>query len=175
MTVQRLVVADFADCASIYDAAAKAKAAGFAPMDVLSPFPLEGLDETLSLPRSPIRWPMLAAALLVAACAYALEYWTSVRAYPFNSGARPPDSWPIFPLVPFEVGVLAAGVAGFAALLILCGLPRIDHPLLAFPMTERATVDRFVLVFHDLEDDAQARRLRDILFEAHAQRIEASS
>ena len=69
------------------------------------------------------------AALALAAAAYALEFWSAVYAYPIDSGGRPLNSWPIFLLVPFEVGVLAAAVAGFAALLVLCGLPRLHHPL----------------------------------------------
>ena len=58
-----------------------------------------------------------------------LEFWSAVYAYPIDSGGRPLNSWPIFLLVPFEVGVLAAAVAGFAALLVLCGLPRLHHPV----------------------------------------------
>jgi hypothetical protein len=82
----------------------------------------------LRLGESPIRWPMLIAALSVAAVAYALEFWSAVYAYPIDSGGRPLNSWPIFLLVPFEVAVLAAAVAGFAALLFLCGLPCLHHP-----------------------------------------------
>ena len=39
--------------------------------------------------------------------------------------------------MPFEVGVLAAAVAGFAALLVLCGLPRLHHPLFDCDAIER--------------------------------------
>ena len=102
---------------------------GFDPLDALTPCPVEELDDILRLDKSPIRWPMLIAALVVAAAAYALEFWSAVYAYPIDSGGRPLNSWPIFLLVPFEVGVLAAAVAGFAALLVLCGLPRLHHPL----------------------------------------------
>ena len=48
--------------------------------------------------------------------------------------------------MPFEVGVLAAAVAGFAALLVLCGLPRLHHPLFDCDAIERATDDRYFLL-----------------------------
>ena len=75
-----------------------------------------------------------------------MEFWSAVYAYPIDSGGRPLNSWPIFLLVPFEVGVLAAAVAGFAALLVLCGLPRLHHPLFDCDAIERATDDRYFLL-----------------------------
>ena len=120
-----LVVAEFRNGDDLSAAARDARKQGFDAIDALTPCPVEGLDEILGLDTSPIRWPMLIAALVVAGAAYGLEFWSAVYAYPINSGGRPLNSWPIFLLVPFEVGVLAAAVAGFAALLALCGLPRL--------------------------------------------------
>ena len=144
---------------------------GFPPLDALSPYPVEGLDEALRLLKSPIRWPMLLFAVFVAAIAYALQYWTAVYAYPINSGGRPLNSWPIFPLVPFEVGILAAGVAGFAALLTLCGLPRVNHPLFDWDAVERATDDRYFLLLGAPEEASESARLRTVLEGARAIRV----
>jgi hypothetical protein len=49
-------------------------------------------------------------------------------------------------LVPFEVGILAAATAGFIALVVLCGLPRLNHPLFDWRRVERATDDRYFLL-----------------------------
>jgi hypothetical protein len=144
---------------------------GFPPLDALSPYPVEGLDEALWLPQSPIRWPMLIFAVSIAALAYALQYWTAVYAYPIHSGGRPLNSWPIFPLVPFEVGILAAAVAGFAALLTLCGLPRVNHPLFDWDVIERATDDRYFLLVGAPDDASESRRLRTVLAGARAIRV----
>ena len=40
------------------------------------------------------------------ALAYALEYYSAVINYPYNSGGRPFDAWPAFMLVPFATGIL---------------------------------------------------------------------
>ena len=166
-----LVIAEFRDADDLCAAARNVRMRGFDPIDALTPCPVEELDDILRLENSPIRWPMLIAALAVAASAYAVEFWTAVYAYPIDSGGRPLNSWPIFLLVPFEVGVLAAAVAGFAALLVLCGLPRLHHPLFDCDAIERATDDRYFLLVR-APPKAESDSLMVVLFAARAMRIE---
>jgi hypothetical protein len=166
-----LVIAEFRDADDLCAAARNIRIRGFDPVDALTPCRVEGLDEALHLENSPIRWPMLIAALAVAASAYVLEFWTAVYAYPIDSGGRPVNSWPIFLLVPFEVGVLAAAVAGFAALLVLCGLPRLHHPLFDYDAIERATNDRYFLLVR-APPEAEGDALKVLLFAVRALRIE---
>jgi Alternative complex III, ActD subunit len=168
---QPLVIAEFRDADDLCAAARNVRRSGFHPIDALTPCQVEGLDDALHLPESPIRWPMLIAAVLVAASAYALEFWTAVYAYPIDSGGRPLNSWPIFLLVPFEVGVLAAAVTGFAALLILCGLPRVNHPLFDCDAIERATDDRYFLLVRG-PPGTESDTLKGLLLGARAVRIE---
>jgi hypothetical protein len=164
-------VAEFRSPSDLTDAIRRAHDEGFPPLDALSPYPVEGLDEALGLPKSPIRWPMLIFAVSVATLAYALQYWSAVYAYPIHSGGRPLNSWPIFPLVPFEVGILAAGIAGFAALLALCGLPRVNHPLFDWDAIERATDDRYFLLVGAPAEASESLRLQIILAAARAIRV----
>lgn len=161
-----LILAEFGGPKALLAAARTARDQGFTVVDALTPYPVEEIEETLGLPTSPIRWPMLFAALGVAAFAYGLEYWSAVAAYPINSGGRPLNSWPIFLLVPFEVGVLAAAIAGFIALLVLCGLPRLHHPLFDSAHVDHATDDRYVLMVEAPSGDGEAQRLRSLLIEA---------
>ena len=111
---------------------------------------------------------MLIAALALAAFAYGLESWSAILAYPIESGGRPLNSWPVFLLVPFEVGVLAAGLAGFGALLVLCGLPRLNHPLFEWDAIERATDDRYFLLMARPEREEESDRLRTVLSDLKA-------
>ena len=164
-------VAEFRSPSDLTAAIQRMRDQGFRPLDALSPYSVEGLDEALLLAKSPIRWPMLILALCVAALAYALQYWTAVYAYPIHSGGRPLNSWPIFPLVPFEVGILAAGVAGFAALLALCRLPRVNHPLFDWDAIERATDDRYFLLIGAPAEASESERLRTVLASARAIRV----
>ena len=162
------IVAEFGAPQALTLAARGAREQGFKLADALTPCPVEEVEDALGLETSPIRWPMLIAAVGVAACAYGLEYWSAVYAYPINSGGRPLNSWPIFLLVPFEVGILAAAIAGFVALLVLCGLPRLNHPVFEWRPIERATDDRYFLLIEAPRDERDGQRLRSLLLEAQA-------
>jgi hypothetical protein len=170
--VERAMIAEFGNPDALSAAVRRVRDEGFRPLDALTPCPVEGLDEALGLKRSPIRWPMLIFGVGVAAFAFWLEWWSAVFAYPIDSGGRPLNSWPVFLLVPFEVGVLAAGLAGFIALLLLCGLPRLNHPLFDWDAIERATDDRYFLLMAAPRDESEDGRLRTLLADAKALRIQ---
>ena len=57
----------------------------------INALPSRGLDDILRLDDLPIRWPMLIAALGVAAAAYAVEFWSAVYAYPHRLGRPAPQ------------------------------------------------------------------------------------
>ena len=166
--MSRSALAEFGTPDAITDAADRVERDGFAILDALTPFPMPGLSDRLGAGASPIRIAMAAAGFGTAAFAFALQYYSSVFAYPINSGGRPLDSWPVFLLVPFEVGVLAAAIAGFATFMIRSGLPRLHHPVFALPNIERASQDRFFLIVESPASEADARRLRRTLAEAGA-------
>lgn len=132
---------------------------GHRPLDAYTPFPLEELSGALPPARNPVRFVMAVAGFGAAAAMYGLQWYSAVVDYPLNSGGRPLHSWPVFTLVPFEFGVLAAAVAGFAAMLWACGLPRLNHPVHDMPQFERASQDRFLLLVAPKAEPA-ALRLR---------------
>ena len=73
-----LVIAEFRDADDLCAAARNVRMRGFDPLDALTPCPVEGLDDILRLEDLPIRWPMLIAALGVAALGLCVEFWTAV-------------------------------------------------------------------------------------------------
>ncbi len=112
----KTLVATFHTPEALMRAAEKTKAEGFPPEDALTPFPIDGIDGVLGLKQANIRRRMAFAGFSAAAFAYALEWYSAAIAYPYNSGGRPFNSWPVFLLFPFELGVLVAGITGFIAL-----------------------------------------------------------
>jgi hypothetical protein len=140
------LLAEFRDPETLQHALGQVKLARHRAIDAFTPYPVEGLAEELAVGPSRIRYVMLAGGLIVAAFAFALQWYSAVIAYPINSGGRPMNSWQVFWLVPFEAGVFAAALCGVVAWLWSCGLPRLHHPLFEIPGFERATQDRFFLL-----------------------------
>jgi hypothetical protein len=143
------LLAEFHTAHETLAAAAKAAAAGIPAADVLSPNPLEGIEAHLAPgpDRAPIGWVMFAAGALGALGGYGMQWYSAVIDYPINSGGRGLNSWPAFLLVPYETAILSAAVVGVLGWLWMCGLPRLYHPLFAADIVERASQDRYLLVF----------------------------
>jgi hypothetical protein len=104
----------------------------------------------------------------MAILAYAMQWYSAVVAYPIDSGGRPLNSWPIFLLVPFEVGILAAAIAGFVTFIVAGGLPRLHHRLFDYPGIERASQDRFFVLVARADDSEADDRARGFLFRSGA-------
>jgi hypothetical protein len=162
-----MLLAEFNDARMLEDAAREIRRRGFAIVDAFTPFPIKSLIDMIDTRPSRIRGAMLVAGLAVAAGAFALQWYSAVIDYPINSGGRPLNSWPVFLLVPFEVGVLAAAIGGFVAMLLSCGLPRLHHPVFEAIGFERATQDRFFLLVCD-PDGVGPAPLRDAFRELGA-------
>ena len=151
------LLAEFLDADALKAGLAQARAAGYDVLEAFTPFPIEGLADQLGQERSNIRPVMLAGGLGIAAFAFALQWYSAVIDYPIISGGRPLNSWQVFLLVPFEVGVFAAALAGVIAFFWSCRLPRLQDPLFDIPGFERATQDRYFLLAATQRDASDLR------------------
>ncbi|MGH6992114.1 MAG: quinol:electron acceptor oxidoreductase subunit ActD [Caulobacteraceae bacterium] len=156
------LLVSFPTAKEIIFAARRAQERELVILDAYTPFPIAELGA--EPPESGrIGWMALLGGLLGAGVAYGLEALSAGIAYPFDSGGRPYQSWPVFFLAPFEVGVLLAAIFAFAAFLSLTGLPRLNHPVFEADLVERASRDRFVLALAEPADAEGARRLDECL------------
>ncbi|MEO8494576.1 MAG: DUF3341 domain-containing protein, partial [Planctomycetota bacterium] len=114
------------------------------------------------LKRSPMPWIILAGGMLGGTAVYALEVWINLVAYPLNIGGRPLHSWPSFIPATFEGTVLIASVFAIVGVILLCGLPRLHHPVFEIEAFKRASTDGFFLAVKadDVQFDAGALRER---------------
>lgn len=156
------VVATFDSPEATTLAAQEATRRGFEVLDAFTPFALEGVGGDPPHRRS-IGWSALAGGLVGSGVTYFLEGLSAGVAYPFDSGDRPHQSWPVFLIAPFEIGVLFAGVFGFIAFLLSTGLPRLNHPFFDLEESDRVSHDRFMLAFAAPGDEDKARSLRAAL------------
>jgi hypothetical protein len=168
----KVLVAQFETPEALISAAKKLKAEGHPAMDAFTPFPVEEAMAALDLPRTSLKRNMAIAGFGMAAFTYALEFYSAVFAYPYDSGSRPLNSWPVFLLVPFEVGILAGAIVGFITFLYECGLPSLYHPIFDVRDIERANEDRFFLAVKGNAGSAGHERLRRLLQDERALFVE---
>jgi hypothetical protein len=157
------LVAEFGDAETLIQAATCLRRDGHLLLDAFTPFRLPELDDIMMVRLPRVRVSMLLGGSVMALFAYFLQWYSSVVNYPLNVGGRPLNSWPVFLLVPFEVGMFAAALSGLIAFLWHCRLPALYHPIFDTTGLERATQDRFFLLAAQTEEEQRNASLRHAL------------
>jgi len=137
------VVGYFLEPAEALAAAAKTRDAGWKHFDVLTPFPVHGMEEAMGQARSWIPYVTAVLAFLGILFAQALQNYVMVYDWPQNFGGKPFAAWPSFVPITFEAMVFWAAI-GTAVVAIAAG--KVDSvPQPPVSAETGATVDRFVL------------------------------
>jgi len=139
------LMAEFEDPTSLVTATERAHHEGYRIMDAYSPFPIEELHEALGSRHTRLPLIVLIGGLVGCIGGYALQYWSSVIAYPLNIGCKPLHSCPAFIPVTFECTILAAALSCVLGMLALNGLPMPYHPVFNLPRFALASRNRFFL------------------------------
>ena len=116
------LLAEFDDADGLLRAARTVRAAGFSHVDAYSPYPLSGVAEALGMRHTAVPALMLTGGLVGCVAGFLMQYWINVVDYPINVGGRPPNSWPSFIPVTFELTVLTSALVGLFGFLAMCGL-----------------------------------------------------
>jgi hypothetical protein len=87
----------------------------------------------------------LAGGLTGLATAATLQFYLMTYYYPTIVGGKEYRSWEAFVPIFFELTVLLSGFFTLFALVGLCGLPRLFHPLDSHPTFNRSTQGGFFL------------------------------
>ena len=139
------LMAEFEQPEQILRAVRKAREAGYKVMDAYTPYTVEGLADELGLKRTRIPFVVLMGGLVGAALGFFMQYHAMAVNYRMNVGGRPPNSWPVFLPITFEVMVLVSGFAALFGMLLLNGLPQPYHPVFNVNRFLEANQDRFFL------------------------------
>jgi hypothetical protein len=151
------LAAQFDTPAGIYQAATKAREAGYEWFDCHVPFPVHGLDKAMGVKHTILPVLVFFAGFTGLCVAIFLQVFTNslqvnlwalveVVGYQFNVSGKPLISTPAFVPVAFELTVLFSAVSCVALMLFLNKLPCLYHPILKSSKMKRITDDRFVLV-----------------------------
>jgi len=154
------LMAEFEDPTSLVTATERAHHEGYRHMDAYSPYPIEELHDALGARHTRLPLIVLIGGLVGCLGGYALQYWSSVIAYPLNIGGKPLHSWPAFIPVTFECTILAAALSCVLGMLALNGLPMPYHPVFNLARFVLVSCNRFFLCIEakDPKFDLEATR-----------------
>jgi len=155
----RGVLALYADPDSLLHAATRAREHGFEGMDAFTPYAVHGMSEALGIRKSWVPWVTLVMGLGGATLGLTFMIWTSAYDWPILVGGKPMISLPAFIPITFECGVLLGGTMTLAALLLACGLPNLNKPILDRDLTN----DRFGLWIPEVGPDWNESRIFMVL------------
>jgi hypothetical protein len=139
------LIAEFDQPKTLLDRARRLYEAGYRHISAYSPFPIEGLAETIGFRRTRLPLLVLLGGIAGAVGGFLLQYYAAVIDYPWIVGGRPFNSWPAFMIVTFELTILVAAIVGVVSLLIANRLPMPYHPVFNAPRFKLASQDRFFL------------------------------
>lgn len=164
------LLAEFDSAEALLSAIRRFRSQGYRHLDAFTPWPVHGLAEALGCARTGMAPVVLAGGVLGGLTGYFMQFYTMAVDYPLNVGGRPLHSWPAFIAITFEMTVLGAALAGFAAMLILSRLPCLHHPVFEVERFERAAIDGFFLGIQ-ASDPCFGEQTRRLLQEARAVEI----
>lgn len=157
------MMAEFDTPTDIVVAAQRTTEAGYKRIDAYSPFPIEELAEAIGFHKNGVALVALVGGILGCTGGFMLQWWINTISYPINIGGRPPNSWPAFIPVTFEMTVLFAGLSAVFGMLVLNGLPMPYHPVFNVPRFELVTKDKFFLVIFSSDPRYDAIKTRAFL------------
>jgi hypothetical protein len=153
------VVGIYLDDHELVKACHRVREAGYKKFDAFTPFPVHGIEEAIGISRSMIPWVTFIAGVTGGVLGMLLQYWISAVDWALNVGGRPFFSGPAFMPVTFEMTILFAALFSVGAMIALCGLPKIDPPLIDKDITSH----KFAIFIPENEDGFNAAAAEQLL------------
>ena len=155
MSVLKFVVGNFYDEEVLFPAVKKVRRAGYKIHDVLTPFPIHGLDQAMGLRDTSLHTAGFIYGITGTSTAVGFITWALTLDWPINFGGKPFFALPAWIPVTFELTVLFAAVGMVLTFCYLCQLApfvKKDH------FNPRSTDDTFVMALEctDATNEAEA-------------------
>jgi hypothetical protein len=157
------MLAEFDSDRALLEAAHRVHAAGYRRTEGYSPMPVEGLCDALGQPKTRIPLATLLSGALGAILGFGMCWYANVLSYRWNIGGRPPNSWPAFIPITFEMMVLFASLGAVLTMLAMNGLPQPYHPVFNAPSFQRASKDRFFICIESNDPQYHTEQTRAFL------------
>lgn len=165
------LLAEFKTPEELVEGCRKVREAGYTKLDAFSPFPVEGVYRALKMPKLRLPMIVLFAGILGGCFAFFMQYYLMAVNWPLNVAGRPPDSWPHFIPVTFELTVLVASLTSAITMLGMNGLPMPYHPLFNVHRFRLASQSAFFLCVQSTDAQFDADATRSCLLDAGAKEV----
>jgi len=160
------LIAAFDKTPDVYHAAEKVRDAGYRHWDVITPFPVHGLDKAMGLKRSIVPRISLAGGLTGFCTGMTMIWWTDAFDYPLLVGGKPFFS-PMFAFpVSYELTILFTAFATIIGMFVVNGLPMHYHPVLKHDEIRRGMDDTFFIVIEARDPRSNLENTKALLEKA---------
>jgi len=140
------LIAMFDSPTEIMHAAEKVRDAGYKFWDVITPFPIHGMDRAMGMRRSTVPRVSLAGGLLGFTTGMVLIWWSGAYNFRLTVGGKPFFS-PLFAFpISYELTILFTAFATIIGMFLYNRLPMHYHAVMKQAHYRRATDDRFFVV-----------------------------
>jgi hypothetical protein len=159
------VAAEFDSARDLFHAAEQMRDAGFTRFDVFSPFPIHGMDAAMGLKRSVLGKIIFLGGLIGFVTAVTVQFVPSSFIYPLIVMGKPTNLFTVpafFPIM-FEFTVLISAFTATFGMLMINGLPRLNHPMFNWERFKRVSDDKFFCVIETKDPKFAEREVRDFL------------
>lgn len=169
----KYISACYSDESELLTGLAALKEKGIKILDVLTPFPVHGLDKVLGYRRSWLPRVGFIGGAIGAASGFIFQTWVFTRAYPLDIGGKPFFAVPSFIPVTFECTVLFAAFAMVFAFLFRSKLGLgADNKIYDLRITD----DRFVIITGiENSTDEEIKKVSELVKGTGAEILEINS
>lgn len=141
-------------------------------MDVLTPFPVHGLDPLLGLKESRLHIAGFVYGATGTLIAFLFMTWVFTRDWPIIFGGKPYFAAPSFIPVTFEFTVLLAAIGMTVTFYTICGMgPGIVNPIL----DNRITDNKFCIAFDVTHGHGDQEKLRSFFNKTGASEVHSKN
>jgi hypothetical protein len=157
--------AEFSGPKELFAAAEKMRDKGFKNWDCYTPYYIHGLDQAMGQGKSYVNLFTFAGGFGGLVSAFLLIVITSVFVYPINTQGKPYFSLPGFVPILDLLMILLSAIMSIVGMVVLNGLPRLQHPLWDWEAFTRATHDKFFIVIEAFDPKFSEKAAIDTLRE----------
>jgi len=149
--------------------------AGYTAVDCYTPYPVHGLAETMRLPKSLLSFLVLGGGLTAIVLALSMQLIPSNLIYPIVVDGKPTGLAGLPQYVPIVVALtlMIGAVAAVKGMIILGGMPRLNHPMLAWDLFAKDASRGFFLAVAARDRNFSIGAVSEILEDAGAGDITA--